>query len=203
MVTAELYIEGGGDNRQQHSKALRVRFRQGWNAFFKSAGLGGRMPKVVRGGGRQQTFERFAIAIAEGHPNIVPLLLVDSEDPVKAGHSVWHHLQVRDGWNRPLNAGDDQAFLMVQAMETWFIADRNSLQRYFGAKFNENAFRQWPQLEAVPKATVFDALERATDKGYAKGKVSFALLAQINPALVEAACPHAKALLDRLRTLLR
>ena len=203
MVTAELYIEGGGDNRQQHSKALRIRFRQGWNAFFKSAGLGGRMPKVVRGGGRQQTFERFAIAIAEGHPSIVPLLLVDSETPVKSGHSVWQHLQVRDGWNRPLNAGDDQAFLMVQAMETWFIADRNSLQRYFGAKFNENAFRQWPQLEAVPKATVFDALERATDKGYAKGKVSFALLAQIDPALVEAACPHSKALLDRLRTLLR
>ena len=201
MVTAELYIEGGGDNRQQHSKALRVRFRQGWNAFFKSAGLGGRMPKVVRAGGRQQTFERFAIAVAERHPGIVPLLLVDSEAPVKAGHSVWQHLQVRDGWNQPLNADDDQAFLMVQAMETWFLADRNSLQRYFGAKFNENAFRQWPQLEAVPKATVFDALERATDKGYAKGKVSFELLAQIDPARVEAACPHAKAFMNRLRTL--
>ena len=92
---------------------------------------------------------------------------------------------------------------MVQAMETWFLADRNSLQRYFGAKFKENALRQWPQLEAVPKAMVFDALERATDKGYVKGKVSFELLAQIDPALVEAACPHAKALLDRLRTLVR
>ena len=44
-------------------------------------------------------------------------------------------------------------------------------------------------------------LERATDKGYAKGKVSFELLAQIDPALVEAACPHAKAFLNRLRTL--
>ena len=75
------------------------------------------------------------------------------------------------------------------------------MQRYFGAKFNENALKQWPKLEAVLKATVFDALERTTDKGYAKGKVSFELLAQIDPALVEAACPHAKAFLNRLRTL--
>ena len=201
MVTAELYIEGGGDNRQQHSKALRIRFRQSWNAFFKSAGLGGRMPKVVQGGGRQQTFERFAIAVAKRHPGIVSLLLVESEAPVAVGHSVWQHLQANDNWIRPLNAGDDQAFLMVQVMETWFLADRNSLQRYFGAKFNENAFRQWPQLEAVPKETVFDALERATDKGYAKGKVSFELLAQIDPARVETACPHAKAFLNRLRML--
>ena len=49
-------------------------------------------------------------------------------------------------------------------------------------------------------------LERATAncaKHYAKGKVSFELLALVDPVLVEAACPHAKALLDRLRTLLR
>lgn len=90
---------------------------------------------------------------------------------------------------------------MVQVMETWFLADCNSLRRYFGAKFKENALRQWPQLEAVPKATVLDALECATATRYAKGKVSFELLAQIDPARVEAACPHAKALLNRLRTL--
>ena len=202
MVTAELYIEGGGDN----SKALRVRFRQGWNAFFKSAGLGGRMPKIVLGGGRQQTFERFAIAVAGGDSGIVPLLLVDSENPVAAGHSVWQHLQANDNWNQPLNARDDQAFMMVQLMETWFLADLSSLKRYFGAEFRENALKQWPQLEDVSKATVLNALERATANcatRYAKGKVSFELLALVNPAFVEAACPHAKALLDRLRTLIR
>ena len=206
MVTAELYIEGGGDNRQQHSKALRVRFRQGWNAFFESAGLGGRMPKVVQGSGRQQTFECFARAIAGGAPGIVPLLLVDSEAPIAAGHSVWQHLRANDGWSRPPNAGDDQGFLMVQIMETWLLADRDSLKRYFGAEFRENALRQWSQLEAVPKATVLNALKQATAHcatRYAKGKVSFELLARVDPDRVEAACPHAKALLNRLRTLLR
>ena len=93
---------------------------------------------------------------------------------------------------------------MVQVMETWFLADRNSLKRYFDAEFRENALKQWPQLEDVPKATVLNALERATANcatRYAKGKVSFELLAQVAPARVEAACPHAKALLNRLRTL--
>ena len=206
MVTAELYIEGGGDNRQQHSKALRIRFRKGWNKFFTSAGLGGRIPKVVRGSGRQQTFKCFALSVEREKPDIVPILLVDSEAPVAAEHSVWQHLQANDGWNCPPDADDDQAFLMVQVMETWFLADRNSLKRYFGAEFRETTLKQWPQLEAVPKATVLNSLKQATAhcaKPYAKGKVSFELLAQVDPALVKAACPHTKALLNRLKTLLR
>ncbi len=91
---------------------------------------------------------------------------------------------------------------MVQVMETWLVADRNALNGYFGALFRENALRQWPHLEEVPKRDVLDALTRATAKcphPYAKGKVSFELLERIDPALVEAACPHARALLDRLR----
>ena len=34
-----------------------------------------------------------------------------------------------------------------------------------------------------------------------KGRVSFELLERLSPTAVEAACPHAKALLDRLRSL--
>ena len=198
-MTAVLYIEGGGDNRRQSAQ-----FREGWRKFFAMAGLGGRMPKVVRGGSRKQTFDQFAADIVERRPDVIPLLLVDSEDSVRPDHSVWQHLQARDGWARPTDAGDDDAFLMVQVMETWFLADRDALRNCFGAQFAENAFRQWPELEAVPKQTVLDALQRATarcQKRYAKGKVSFELLAQVDPTRVEAACPHARALLDRLRSL--
>lgn len=194
MVRAMLYIEGGGEGRD-----LGARFREGWNAFFKSAGLASKT-KIVRGGGRGETFDRFVTAIENNRPNVVPILLVDSEDPVAAGHTVWQHLSGRDGWPRPSNAGD-QAFLMVQAMETWFLADRDALRKYFGARFKPNALKKWPGLEAVPKQTALDALERATTKHYAKGKVSFGLLAHIDPALVATACPHAEALLNRLRQL--
>ncbi len=195
MVTATLYIEGGGEGRE-----LGARFREGWNEFFESAGVGSRT-KIVRGGTRQQTFDRFTTAVEVGRPGTVPLLLVDSEDWVAPRNSVWQHLYARDGWSQPPDASNEQAFLMVQIMETWFLADRVALQNYFGAKFRQNALKQWPNLENIPKTTVLDVLEKATSKGYSKSKVSFELLARINPALVEAACPHARALLNRLRNL--
>lgn len=198
MVRATLYIEGGGEGRD-----LGARFREGWNKFFNSAGLGGKT-KVVRGGSRRKTFDLFTTATKDNRPDVVPILLVDSEDSVAARNTVWQHLSAQDSWRRPSNAGNDQAFLMVQAMETWFLADRNALRKYFGTGFKQNVLRQWPDLEAVPKSSVFDAIKRATatcTKRYEKGKISFELLAQIDPACVEAACPHAKALLDRLRKL--
>ena len=197
MVTAKLYIEGGGDSREQS-----IRFREAWNGFFTSAGVGART-QIVRGGGRKQAFDRFVTAIKRSAPSVVPLLLVDSEEAV-ASHSVWQHLRSRDHWNRPVGARDDQAFLMVQAMETWFLADVVALRRYFGAQFRQSALKQWPRLEDVPKATVIEALRRATAacaKPYAKGRISFELLATVDPARVEAACPQAKALLDLLRAL--
>ncbi len=198
-MTVRLYIEGGGDNRR-----LGAQFREGWTKFFEAAGLGGRMPKVVRGGSRTQTFDRFERDARERSTDAVPLLLVDSERRVEAGHSVWQHLRASDGWNKPVGAGEDDAFLMVQIMETWFLADRDALRRYFGSRFTEHALGQWAKLEEVPKATMLDALHKATEgcpNRYAKGRVSFELLAHVDPARVEASCPHGKALLARLREL--
>ena len=203
MVTCKLYIEGGGDNRSNGSSDLQRRFRRAWNKFFDRAGVGNRI-EVVRGGGRQQTFKFFTKALADQDASVIPLLLVDSEAAVKAGHSVWQHLKARDNWEQPTKANDDQAFLMVQVMETWFLADRAALRKYFDQQFSENPLKQWPRLEDVPKLTVIKAIKSATancSKPYAKGKVSFELLEQINPAFVVTACPHAKVLLDRLETL--
>lgn len=199
-MTTTLYVEGGGDGR-----SLLGRFREGWREFLRSAGVDGRV-KIVRGGGRKQTYDRFATAAASAGSGAAALLLVDSEDPVAAGHTVWQHLAARreDRWVRPDGVSDDQAFLMVQVMETWFLADHDALRAYFGDKFRAKAIRTWPDLESVPKKTVIEALERATAacrQSYAKGRVSFELLARIDPARVEAACPHARALLDRLRAL--
>jgi len=91
---------------------------------------------------------------------------------------------------------------MVQVMETWFLADRELLKSYFGSSFRENHLRKWPVLEEIPKPTIFEALEKATagcPKRYAKGKISFELLGQLDPQKVETACPHAKTLLERLK----
>ena len=87
-------------------------------------------------------------------------------------------------------------------METWFLADLSALQKFFRTGFRENSIKQWPQLEDVPKTTILKALRHATANcatSYTKGRVSLKLLEDIDPAQVETACPHAKALLDRLR----
>ena len=160
------------------------------------------MPRVVRGQGRDNTFKLFSNAVGQAREGELPLLLVDSEGPVVSNHSVWQHLHSRDKWAKPPAAREDQAFLMVQLMETWFLADRDLLRRYFGPDLRENHLREWPSLEAVPKSDVLRALERATagcDRSYAKGRVSFRLLEDLDPAKVENACPHASALLERLR----
>ena len=147
-MSAVIYIEGGGDG--DHS--LERLFRRSWTAFFAAWGLRGRMPRVVRGGARNHTFDLFARSIKNPIPKRVPLLLVDSEDAIHADHSVWQRLHARDGLHQPPGAHEDQAVLMVHLMETWFLADRQSLKGYFGAGFTENKIRQWPRLEDVPKA---------------------------------------------------
>ena len=89
---------------------------------------------------------------------------------------------------------------MVQVMETWFLADVDALQRCFGASFRPRALRAWPRLEQVPKETIFDVLAQASGRRYTK-RTAFDLLERIRPGLVESACPHAKALLNQLRSL--
>ena len=199
MVSAKIYIEGGGDGQ-----LLDTLFRQAWSAYFKAAGLEGSMPRVVRGKGRSRTFDLFATAIHQNKAGELPLLLVDSEAPLQEGHSAWQHLKARDNWDMPAGASDDQAFLMVQIMETWFIADRDLLRQYFGSTLRETSLPAWPTLETVSKIDVLDALERATagcNRQYAKGKVSFELLAKLDPAKVSQACPHAQRLLQRLMSI--
>lgn len=199
MVSVKLYVEGGGDGRINHGA-----FRQGWIGFLRKAELSGRMPQVVPGGGRAQTFDKFKTALQTRRPNEIPILLVDSEGAVANGQTTWQHLHNRDNWDQPDDAADDSAYLMVQVMETWFLADRDALRSFFGPSLNENHFRQWRNLEAVSKDTVIDALAQATrgcQKPYRKGRISFQLLGEIDPAAVARACPHAKELLDFLRSL--
>lgn len=198
MVKAKLYVEGAGPRRAQQSQCRRAFAR-----FFESAGVQNR-PGVQPCGGRKEAFDSFRIALKTGGQAVLPLLLVDAEGPIAEKHTVWQHLKARDGWDLPPGAHDDQAFLMVQVMESWFLADLAALRSYFGPHFADAPFRAWPALEAIPKQTVFDVLKKATaecKKAYQKGDVSFEILGGLDPARVEAACPHAQTLLERLRSL--
>lgn len=201
MVKVTIYVEGGGDR-----KDLKIKCRKGFRSFFSKAGLSGQMPRVVACGGRGDTLQRFRIALQCAGANEMPLLLVDSEASVSPDISAWEHLTSRDGWTRPANAGDDQAHLMVQCMEAWFLADRSQLERFFGPGFRRNALANRTDIENIPKNDVLSQLERASRDsrkgGYHKGRHSFDLLTQIDPNQVIQCSPHARRLIDTLHSLL-
>ncbi len=198
-MSIRLYVEGGGD-----SKTLKTACRKGFRLFLEKAGLSGRMPSIVACGGRKNAYDRFATALraADG----TSLLLVDAEGPVAIGvdHAdPWGHLRTRDDWTRPDGSRDEHCHLMVQVMESWFLADKATLASFYGQCFRENALPENALVEEVPKAHVLSGLARATrdtQKGsYSKGSHSFNILADLDPAKVEGAAPYAKRLLDALR----
>ena len=199
VVRVSIYIEGGGD-----SAKLNQIFRTGWRDFFTSAGLTGRLPAVVRCGDRANAFRRFSVALREAGDNELPILLVDSEGPVKDSQSTWEYLRDNDGRRPPAGAYDKQAYLMVQAMEAWLMVDRDALREYFGRGFNENRLPGQSNPEHIPQNTLESSLKDASascGRQYAKGPVSFEILGRVDAGKVEERCSHAKVLLDHLRSL--
>ena len=199
-LKVKVYVEGGGDGSQ-----LKTECRRAFSTFFEKAGLKDVMPKVVACGSRSNAYDDFCTALRTASADELPLLLVDSEAPVTVADP-WKHLKQREGdqWDKPDKASDRHAHLMAQCMESWFLADRDAMSRFFGSEFNSDKLPANPKIEDVPKQTVFESLKAAiknTKSGsYSKGRHSFRLLAQISPELVGLASPWAKRLLDTLRS---
>jgi hypothetical protein len=143
-VKVTIYVEGGGD-----SKELHRRCRQAFSTLLTRAGFGGRLPRIVACGSRNETFDDFRTAFRD--KVAYAILLVDSEDSVT--FAPWEHLAARDAWTRPEGAHDDQAQLMVTCMETWIAADRDALRRIFGQHLTLSALPPTAGLEARAKTT--------------------------------------------------
>lgn len=200
----KLYVEGGGE-----SNMLKTACRAGFSQFLSKAGLKGKMPRIVACGSRQNAYDSFCTAIDSGE---AALLLVDSESSVATVYQqeeaqkwkAWGHLKNRlgDRWDKPANADEEDCHLMVQCMEAWFLADRATLQVFFGQGFNANSLPAAEnQIESVDKVQLYQALANATKycttkAKYAKGEHSFKLLALISPDRVTAASPWAKRFVD-------
>ncbi|MBL8510993.1 MAG: DUF4276 family protein [Betaproteobacteria bacterium] len=198
MVALKLYVEGGGDQRQ-----LKNRCREGFAKFLEKAGLQGHLPRIIASGSRKNAFDDFCIALKAGES---ALLLVDSEDLVSET-SPWEHLLNRPGdkWTMPQGATDDLCHLMIVCMESWLLADRQTLKKYFGSDFKESALPATSRpIESLDKDTVMSALKKATRDcqskgGYNKGSHSFDLLALLDPNTVAENVPSAKRFIDALK----
>jgi hypothetical protein len=144
----------------------------------------------------------FLLATAT-HPDALNVLLIDSEGPVEG--TVSSVVARRGDWHadRARTIDDDQLHLMVQAMEAWFLADRDALADYYGQNFRANRLRGSERdVEAIPKDDAIKCLEEAardTNKGkYHKTKHAPALLEKIDPAKVRAGAPHCERLFQTL-----
>lgn len=198
----KVYVEGGGD-----SKELHIRCREGFRKLIGKAGFEGKMPGIVACGGRGATYIAFKTALTARAD--YPLLLVDSEEPAQdAGTApdsptAWEHLSLRDGWERPDDAHNDQAQLMVTCRETWLMADHAALRAAFGAELQTSALLPEAGLETRSRYEIQTALERATrncgkSKAYQKGRRSFQILALVNPAALRRHLPHFERFLNTL-----
>ena len=191
-TNVKLYVEGGGD-----SDSLKSDCRRAFRIFLENAGFKGKSPRIVACGPRQAAYKSYCIAVKR---NEEAMLLVDSESPVQIPSGdlsewvPWDHLKARDYWEKPDGANDIDCHLMVQVMETWFLADISALNGYYGNGFSKNVLPKCP-IEEVSKDDVANALKAATKKtkkkSYLKGRDSFEIMTNIDPAIVMSSSPWA------------
>ncbi len=196
-MSVRVYVEGAGDYKHTDNATA---CRRGFRELFQKLGLPERRLSVIACGSRLQTFNDFRKAVRHQSGDFI-ILLVDSEGPVEAP-SACAHLHAREEWQRPAGTLEDQAHLMVQCMEAWFLADREALTEFYGQGFLAGSLPGQPDIEQIPKRSLLPALRHAskqTTKGpYDKTRHAFALLARIDPQKVRGASDHAGRLFDVL-----
>jgi hypothetical protein len=196
-----VYIEGGV------SKTADIEFRAAFRTFFKEIdskasekGIGFR---VILEGTRRKAYEKFCEAI-DRQDDTYPVLLVDSEAAVAEFGTCWKHLKERvgDEWDQPAKAEDRHCHLMVEAMEAWFFADPEALEKYYGQNFIRNSLPKTANVETIPKKDHIAKLEAATKntqkKRYHKVHHAPEILKRLDPVKVRKRAPHC----DRIFTTL-
>lgn len=199
MKAIAIYVEGGGDHP---GPELRVGFDKLLEAQKEAARARRLGWKMVLCGGRKATCDAYLDAVRM-EPEVVNVLLVDSEGPVAAetgdtkkdAEQRRRHLETGDGWN--LQAVDaERIHLMVQCMEAWIVADPEALAAFYGQHFNPKALPARQNLEEEPKQDLNDKLDKATKRS-TKGRYSYKkihhaseLLKCIDPARVALRCPR-------------
>lgn len=197
-----IYVEGGGADNPS-----RTRMRAGFARFLDSIHQlarqqGGRL-RVIPCGSRPSACKDFQTAL-KSHPEALNILLVDSDSAVTG--PVLAHLPAQDRWDCE-GISEDQAHLMVQTVESWLIADPETLAEFYGKDFRASALPKREDVEAIEKKTVLSSLERATErtsKGkYHKTRHTPDLLERIRPEVVRRRAKHCDRLFANLEELVR
>ncbi len=185
-MSTRIYIEGGGDSKQ-----LKVQSRKGFRQLLERCGFSRRMPRLVACGGRSAAYGDFKTAHESNKAEYVAML-IDSEKPVSNPEETWDHLRNCDRWERPDGADNEQVLFMTTCMETWIVADRDTLRQHYGSSLQESALPSLISLEQGNRQDIQEGLKRATrncSNAYQKGKRSFEILGKLEPETMESHLP--------------
>ena len=184
----KLIIEGGSPN-------LAIDGRRAFNKLLCNAGFEGKMPQIIIAGGRGKAYDCYKNQLKN---NVKAVLLVDSELPIdsKFKDKPWDFLKKNENWDWLEKLDNKTCHLMVQCMETWFLADKENLQKYFGNGFSIKFFQK-KSIEKINKRELLIQLNAATNKcktkkNYDKGRDSFKILMCTSPQKISHASYWAK-----------
>jgi Domain of unknown function (DUF4276) len=197
----QIFIEGGSKGQDRFSsQKLRIGF-----ASFLSELVAEAREKKIRFninicGSTDQTFRIFQSANKKAN-NSFPCFLVDSDKPLEADDTPKVFLQREKNWDFE-NIEDNQCHLMVQIMESWFLADVETLKSFYGQNFKHNAIPKQPNVEKIAKLEVENFLDKATNetsKGkYHKIRHGTELLGKIKTVKVKEKAEHCRRLFETI-----
>ena len=160
-----VYIEGEGGGRGSRRRYNDGEFRKSWKQFLQPLADTARNNGVdffrcVPGRGGTMTTETFSKPLPKDE-GALRILLIDSEAPVADINKPWDALGVK----APDWADEKNCYLMVQCLETWLLADVDSLKAHYDKSkscFDEKKIKAWQNLEGTERKTLQDALVKAT-----------------------------------------
>lgn len=197
-------------------KEIRVYFegdnalRKGFNSFLKSEIDRSRQHRLgfrtIAGGSTEETIKDFMTA-ARAHKDAINIVLIDSDKPDNG--NLIAKVKRRASWDTEAGAEiqDDQIHFMVQVMESWFLADRDALKKYYGQGFREGRLPgNQNNVEQISKSDVSNGLKNATrdtrKKKYHKTQHAPDLLSNLDADKVRSNAPSCDRLFHSLRSLI-
>ena len=203
VKTVRFFIEG---DKQERGKGGFISLRQGFTELFtkwaKDKSLEIEFDNKLLGS-RGEAVNIF-LKFVDLYPNQPIFLLIDTEREKDIKESAKLFLK-KDFPNSDFKkVKESQLHFMAQAMESWFLADKEKLAECFDQKFNSKALPAHKEVEKIPKKEVIEKLKTATKdtsngKGkYDKGTKAGKILKEIRPHLIIKNAPHGEKLFQDL-----
>ena len=180
-----VYIEGGSDTNGK----VNAEFRHAFHEIFSNAGIT-KPPKVIMA--KAQMVGKFVRSYKKDND---ALLLLDSEMNVKGDEDKTdalrrfiQNVKKRKDWDENSDEiPEDRIHFMVACMESWFIADVDTIQTYFG--IGKEKIQDWQDVEIIDKDKILDTLKKiageSPKKKYSKTRDATKLLRRTNPLVVK------------------